>query len=212
VPVEGAEWDADVLYAGTQKCLSAPPGLAPFAVGARALEAVRARKAPPRTWLGDLGLLQTYWGGEGGRTYHHTAPVNAIYGLHESLRALEEEGLAAAWARHRRLGAALDAGLGALGLGSPVPLEHRMPQLTAVLVPEGVDEAAVRARMLERFGVEIGAGLGPFSGRVWRIGLMGASATALNVRLCLTALAEALAAQGPAVSATEALAACDAVL
>jgi len=212
LPVEAAEWDADVLYSGTQKCLSAPPGLAPFAFGAQARAAVAERRSKCRTWLADLGLLMSYWGGEGGRTYHHTAPVNAIYGLHEALTALFEEGLEPAIARHRRMHEALASGLAALGLDLFVAAAVRLPQLNAVVVPEGVDEAAVRGRMLDRFGVEIGAGLGPMKGRIWRIGLMGASASPRHVRLCLVALADALGAQGAKVSTADALAAADARL
>jgi alanine-glyoxylate transaminase/serine-glyoxylate transaminase/serine-pyruvate transaminase len=212
VPVLAAGWDADVVYAGTQKCLSAPPGLAPIAFGSRARAAAAARQTKARTWLYDLSLLMSYWGGEGGRAYHHTAPVNAIYGLHEALVALFEEGLDQSIARHRAMHEALASGLAALGLDFHVAKPHRLPQLNAVLVPEGVDEAVVRARMLDRFGLEIGAGLGPLKGKVWRIGLMGASATPRHVRLCLIALAEALAAQGYAASAMDALAAADARL
>jgi alanine-glyoxylate transaminase/serine-glyoxylate transaminase/serine-pyruvate transaminase len=150
-----------------------------------------------RTWLNDLNLLLAYWDAQGGRTYHHTAPINALYGLHEALVALSEEGLDAAIARHRRCHLMLAAGLEAMGLELTVPAAHRLPQLNVVGVPEGVDEAAVRTRMLDRFGVEIGAGLGPSKGKVWRIGLMGASATPRHVRLGLTALSDALSAQTP---------------
>jgi alanine-glyoxylate transaminase/serine-glyoxylate transaminase/serine-pyruvate transaminase len=212
VPVEVGEWGADVAYSGTQKCLSAPPGLAPFAFGAGARAAIAARKTPSRTWLADLSLLMSYWGGQGGRAYHHTAPVNAIYGLHEALVAMFEEGLGAAHDRHLRMHEALASGLAALGLDLHVAKPFRMPQLNAVIVPDGVDEAAVRGRMLDRFGVEIGSGLGPLKRRIWRIGLMGASATPRHVRLCLVALADALGAQGQTVSAADALAAADARL
>jgi len=207
VPVDAAAWDADVLYSGTQKCLSAPPGLSPVAFSPRALEAVAARKSPVRNWLLDVSLLMAYWGGEGGRTYHHTAPINALYGLHESLVALFEEGQQAVFVRHARMHEALVAGLEALGLEMLVAPEHRLPQLNTVRIPEGVDEAAVRARMLERWDLEIGAGLGPLKGQVWRIGLMGASASPWHVRLCLTALADALSAQGRDVDLDAALAA-----
>ena len=196
IMVDAQAWGADVLYAGTQKCLSAPPGLAPFAISAKAQAAVKARKTKPRNWLYDLQLLMSYWGGEGGRAYHHTAPVNAVYGLHEAMVALFEEGQSAAIARHFAMHQALHAGLGALGLELNVAEAHRLPQLNAVKVPEGVDEARVRMHMLDRFGVEIGAGLGPLKGKIWRVGLMGASATPRHVRLCLTALGDALAEQG----------------
>ena len=212
VPVDAAAWDADVLYSGTQKCLSAPPGLSPVAFSRRALEAVAARTTPVRNWLLDVSLLMAYWGGEGGRTYHHTAPINALYGLHESLVALFEEGQQAVFVRHARMHEALVAGLEALGLQMLVAPEHRLPQLNTVRVPEGVDEAAVRARMLDRWDLEIGAGLGPLKGQVWRIGLMGASASPWHVRVCLTALADALGAQGRKVDLTAALDAANAHL
>jgi alanine-glyoxylate transaminase/serine-glyoxylate transaminase/serine-pyruvate transaminase len=212
VPVDAAAWDADVLYSGTQKCLSAPPGLSPVAFSRRALDAVAARTTPVRNWLLDVSLLMAYWGGEGGRTYHHTAPINALYGLHESLVALFEEGQQAVFVRHARMHEALVAGLEALGLEMLVAPEHRLPQLNTVRVPAGVDEAAVRAHMLARWDLEIGAGLGPLKGQVWRIGLMGASATPWHVRLCLTALADALAAQGRPVDLDAALSAAEARL
>ena len=212
VPVDAAAWDADVLYSGTQKCLSAPPGLSPVAFSRRALDAVAARTTPVRNWLLDVSLLMAYWGGEGGRTYHHTAPINALYGLHESLVALFEEGQQAVFVRHARMHEALVAGLEALGLEMLVAPEHRLPQLNTVRVPEGVDEAAVRAHMLARWDLEIGAGLGPLKGQVWRIGLMGASASSWHVRLCLTALADALAAQGRSVDLDAALSAAEARL
>ena len=212
VPVDAAAWDADVLYSGTQKCLSAPPGLSPVAFSRRALEAVAARTTPVRNWLLDVSLLMAYWGGEGGRTYHHTAPINALYGLHESLVALFEEGQQAVFVRHARMHEAMVAGLEALGRQMLVAPEHRLPQLNTVRVPEGVDEAAVRARMLDRWDLEIGAGLGPLKGQVWRIGLMGASASPWHVRVCLTALADALGAQGRKVDLTAALDAANAHL
>lgn len=212
VPVDAAAWDADVLYSGTQKCLSAPPGLSPVAFSRRALEAVAARTTPVRNWLLDVSLLMAYWGGEGGRTYHHTAPINALYGLHESLVALFEEGQQAVFVRHARMHEALVAGLEALGLQMLVAPEHRLPQLNTVRIPEGVDEAAVRARMLEHWDLEIGAGLGPLKGQVWRIGLMGVSASPWHVRVCLTALSDALGAQGRQVDLNAALEAADARL
>lgn len=196
VPVDVAGWGADVVYSGTQKCLSAPPGLSPFAMGPGARQAIAARREPVRNWLLDMNLIMAYWGGEGGRTYHHTAPINALYGLHEALVMLEEEGLDQAHARHRRMHLALAAGLEATGLTFLAAPADRLPQLNAVLVPSGIDEAAVRARVLSAFQLEIGSGLGPLKGRIWRIGLMGSSASAWHVRLCLVALTEALAVQG----------------
>ncbi len=212
IPVDADAWGADVIYSGTQKCLSAPPGLSPFAMSARAREVVAARKEKPRNWLLDMGLIMSYWGGEGGRTYHHTAPINALYGLHEALVMLEEEGLFAAHARHFRMHCALAAGLEAAGLKFLVAEGDRLPQLNAVMVPDGIDEAAVRTRMLAKYNLEIGAGLGPLRGKIWRIGLMGASATPWHVRLCLTALSEALAAQNYPDAGKAALTAAEALL
>jgi len=212
VRVDAAGWGADVVYSGTQKCLSAPPGLSPFAMSPRAREAVAGRKERARNWLLDMGLIMSYWGGEGGRTYHHTAPINALYGLHEALVVIEEEGLAAAHARHRAMHEALVAGLEAAGLSLLVAPGSRLPQLNAVKVPDGIDEAQVRSRMLAKYNLEIGAGLGPLKGQIWRIGLMGASATPWHVRLCLTALTEALAAQNYPDAGKAALAAAEARL
>jgi alanine-glyoxylate transaminase/serine-glyoxylate transaminase/serine-pyruvate transaminase len=209
VPVDAAGWDADVIYSGTQKCLSAPPGLSPIALSPRAQAAIAGRKEKPRNWLLDFQLLMSYWGGEGGRTYHHTAPINPLYGLHECLVALFEEGQQAAFVRHARMHEALAAGIEALGLRFLVEPTHRLPQLNTVKVPDGIDEAAVRDHLLRRWDLEIGAGLGPLKGQVWRIGLMGASATAWHVRLCLTALSAALAEQGWKADLAAALAAAE---
>jgi alanine-glyoxylate transaminase/serine-glyoxylate transaminase/serine-pyruvate transaminase len=212
IPVDVAAWDADAVYSGTQKCLSAPPGLSPIALSKRAQAAITARKTKVRNWLCDFNLLMSYWGGEGGRTYHHTAPINALYGLHESLVVLFEEGQQAVQVRHARTHEALAAGVEALGLKFLVAEAYRLPQLNTVIVPDGVDEAAVRAHVLAKWDLEIGAGLGPLKGKVWRIGLMGASATPWHVRLCLTALAEALDAQGFKSDSRAAVAAADAKL
>jgi len=184
----------DAAYSGTQKCLSCPPGLAPVSFGARAQAALGARRRPVQSWYLDLSLIASYWGGE--RAYHHTAPINMLYGLHEALRLVLEEGLPAREARHRTNARALVRGLGAMGLEPRVPEAERLPPLTAVAVPEGVDDARVRRHLLEQYGVEIGGGLGPMKGNTWRIGLMGAGSTRRNVTLCLAALREALAAQG----------------
>ena len=212
IAVDVAGWDADVVYSGTQKCLSAPPGLSPIALSRRAQAAISGRKEKVRNWLLDFNLLMSYWGGEGGRTYHHTAPINALYGLHESLVVLFEEGQQAAIVRHAQMHSAFAAGLEAAGLKLLVEEAYRLPQLNAVIVPDGVDEGLVRAHVLKRWDLEIGAGLGPLKGKVWRIGLMGASATPWHVRLCLTALCEGLAGQGHKVDAAAALAAADAKL
>jgi alanine-glyoxylate transaminase/serine-glyoxylate transaminase/serine-pyruvate transaminase len=212
IAVDAAAWDADILYSGTQKCLSAPPGLSPIALSKRAQAAISARKTKVRNWLCDFNLLMSYWGGEGGRTYHHTAPINALYGLHESLVVLFEEGQQAVMVRHARTHEALVAGIEALGLKFLVDEGYRLPQLNTVIVPDGIDEAAVRTHVLNRWDLELGAGLGPLKGKVWRIGLMGASATPWHVRLCLTALAEALQAQGFKADGAAAVAAAEARL
>ena len=212
IDVDAVGWGADVIYSGTQKCLSAPPGLSPFAMSPAAQAAIAARKEKPRSWLLDMSLLMGYWGGQGGRTYHHTAPINALYGLHEALVALLEEGLESAHVRHWRVHEALAAGIEAAGLKFLVGPAHRLPQLNAVCVPDGIDEGQVRARMLAKYDLEIGAGLGPLRGKVWRIGLMGASATPWHVRLCLTALTDALAAQNFPDASRAALAAAEAKL
>jgi alanine-glyoxylate transaminase / serine-glyoxylate transaminase / serine-pyruvate transaminase len=200
VPVKADEWGADVVYTGTQKCLSCPPGLSPVTFNEDAVRKARGRKSPCQSWFMDLDLQLGYWA-SGSRTYHHTAPVNALYGLHEGLLMLGEEGLQNAWARHRRNHLALAAGLGAVGLSLYVAEPHRLPQLNIVVVPEGIDEAAVRARLLDAFGLEIGAGLGALAGKVWRVGLMGYASREENVFTCLAALEEALAEQGMPVSA-----------
>lgn len=186
------EWGIDAVYAGTQKCLSCPPGLSPVSFGERAMERIAARRTPVQSWFMDLNLVRGYWNGAGKRTYHHTAPVNALYGLHEALLMLREEGLEHAWKRHLHHHRALCAGLEALGLKLIAPPDERLPMLTAVAVPDGVDEAAVRSRLLQDFGLEIGAGLGALAGKIWRIGLMGYGCNAKNVRLCLEALDTAL--------------------
>lgn len=181
IPVLVDQWQADVVYSGTQKCLSAPPGLAPITFSERAVAAVRARNSPVQSWFLDLGLMLGYWDGEGGRSYHHTAPVNALYGLHESLSRLLAEGLEAAWARHRAAHERLVERLEEMGFAFVVDAEHRLPQLNTVWVPEGVEDAPARRRLLEEFGIEIGGGLGPLAGRIWRIGLMGETCRIENV-------------------------------
>jgi alanine-glyoxylate transaminase/serine-glyoxylate transaminase/serine-pyruvate transaminase len=181
-------WGVDAVYSGSQKCLSCTPGLSPISFNERALAKVKGRSTPVRSWFLDLNLVMGYWGPEQKRTYHHTAPVNALYGLHEALVMLHEEGLENAWARHRRNHLALRAGIEALGLEFVVPEAERLPQLNAVSVPAGVDEALVRSRLLQEYGLEIGAGLGDLAGKVWRIGLMGYSSRRTNISLCLAAL------------------------
>jgi alanine-glyoxylate transaminase/serine-glyoxylate transaminase/serine-pyruvate transaminase len=192
IPVEIDGWSVDLGYSGTQKCLGVPPGLAPFTAGPGAVE----RLVPtPQSWYLDLHMIARYVGGEGARAYHHTAPISMVYALHAGLGALLDEGLEASWARHRRCGEALQAGLEALGFILFAEEGHRLPQLTSVWVPldrlpPGVDEAAARRALLDRYGIEVGAGLGPYAGRVWRVGCMGHTARPRNVTLLLAALEE----------------------
>lgn len=187
-PLEVDAWGIDAIYSGTQKCLSCTPGLSPLSFSERAVERARTRNTPVPSWFLDLKLVMGYWAGEHKRAYHHTAPVNPLYALHEALVMLQEEGLENAWSRHLRNHQALRAGIEAMGLEFHVAESARIPQLNAVRVPEGIDEAAVRGRLLSEFGIEIGAGLGALAGRVWRIGLMGQSSNARNILNCLGAL------------------------
>lgn len=187
VPVLLDEWGIDAAYSGSQKCLSCTPGLSPVSFSEAAVARIKARQTPCPSWFQDLGLVLGYWSGAK-RTYHHTAPVNPLYGLHESLVILAEEGLENAWTRHRDNHLCLRAGLEAMGLNFVVREDARLPQLNTVWVPAGIDEAAARVRLLNEFGLEIGAGLGALAGKVWRIGLMGHSSRPANIALCLAAL------------------------
>lgn len=186
------EWKIDAIYSGTQKCLSSTPGLSPVSFSENAMEKIKNRKTKVQSWFMDLNLVMGYWGGATKRAYHHTAPINALYGLHESLVILQEEGLENSWARHHKNHLALRAGLEAMGLKFIVPENERLPQLNAITIPEGVDEAAVRSILLNEYQLEIGAGLGAMAGKVWRIGLMGHASNQRNILLCLTALDDAL--------------------
>ncbi len=190
VPVEVDRFGIDAVYSGTQKCLSCPPGLSPVSFSERARTVLSSRKTPVQSWYLDLNLIGQYFGGE--RVYHHTAPVNMIFALHEALRSISEEGLENRYARHRKQAEALWTGLEELGLELPVDTEERLPPLTLVRIPNGVEDRRVRAKLLEEHDLEIGGGLGDFKGNAWRIGLMGASATPRHVETCLQALAEAL--------------------
>jgi alanine-glyoxylate transaminase / serine-glyoxylate transaminase / serine-pyruvate transaminase len=207
VPLDVDEWRIDACYSGTQKCLSCPPGLAPVTLSPAAFDVVRSRKRKVQSWYLDLSLIAQYWGES--RVYHHTAPINMSYGLYEALRIVVEEGLEARQARHALNHRALRAGLEALGLRY-IP-RHSLPNLNAVHVPDGVDDAAVRRRLLADFGIEIGAGLGPFKGKAWRIGLMGHSSTVRNVTTFLGALETILGDLGAKVERGVALAAAGAV-
>ena len=195
-PVKVDEWGIDAIYSGTQKCLSCTPGLSPVSFSERALEKVRNRKQKVQSWFMDLNLVMGYWGGGAKRAYHHTAPINALYGLHEALLMLQEEGLENAWTRHQSNHLALRAGLEAMGLTFIVNEADRLPQLNAVSIPAGVDDAEVRGRLLNEYNLEIGAGLGALAGKVWRIGLMGHASRAENILLCVGALEAILSDMG----------------
>jgi alanine-glyoxylate transaminase/serine-glyoxylate transaminase/serine-pyruvate transaminase len=186
IPVTVDSWGADIVYSGTQKCLSCPPGLAPLTIGPRALAALKVRKTPVANWYLDLTSIQSYWGSE--RTYHHTAPISMNFALREALRLIHEEGLEQRFTRHRRHAELLWEGLEELGLDLVVAPSNRLATLTTVFVPDSVDEASIRQRLLQEFNIEISGGLGPLRGRVWRIGLMGYSSRQENVMLLLGAL------------------------
>jgi alanine-glyoxylate transaminase/serine-glyoxylate transaminase/serine-pyruvate transaminase len=207
IEVDVDSWEVDATYSGTQKCLSCVPGISPVTFSHTAQEVIKNRQHPVQSWFLDMNLIMGYWGQGGQRAYHHTAPVNAIYALHESLLILKEEGLQASWTRHADNHRALRAGLEALGLSLIVDEDDRLPQLNAVSVPDGIDEAKVRKYLLEKHDLEIGAGLGELAGKVWRIGLMGFSSNPSNVRLCLNALEGALLAQDAKISAGAAISA-----
>ncbi len=212
VPLLVDKWQADAVYSGSQKCLSCTPGLSPVTFSPAAVAAIKARKHPVQSWFLDMNLILGYWGEGGKRAYHHTAPVNALYGLHESLVMLQEEGLENAWQRHATMHNALAAGLESLGIQFVVAAEQRLPQLNSVYIPDGVDDATTRQYLLANHDLEIGAGLGDLAGKVWRIGLMGYSAKPENIRMLLSALAAAMLAQGYKCDANAALAAAEAVL
>lgn len=192
VPLLVDEWQLDAVYSGSQKCLSCVPGLAPLTFSAKALEKIASRQHKVQSWFLDQSLVLGYWNGGAKRSYHHTAPVNSLYALHEALLLLQQEGLEHAWQRHQKMHQELKAGLMELGIEFVVDEAYRLPQLNAVYIPQGVDDAAVRQTLLERYNLEIGAGLGDLAGKAWRIGLMGYGARAENVALCVKALAQTL--------------------
>jgi alanine-glyoxylate transaminase / serine-glyoxylate transaminase / serine-pyruvate transaminase len=189
-PVRLDDWGIDAVYSGTQKCLSCPPGLSPVSLSPRALEVATKRQTKVQSWYLDVNLLASYWGEQ--RVYHHTAPISMNYALHEALRLVLEEGLENRWRRHEENHLALKAGLKELGLSIASQEGHQLWQLNAVTVPEGADEAGVRKRLLTDFSIEIGAGLGPMKGKIWRVGLMGATSSAANVAKVLEALKSSL--------------------
>ncbi len=207
VPVEVDKWEIDACYSCTQKGIGAPPGLAPITFSARAMEAVRRRKSKCRSWYLDVAMIEQYWGPD--RLYHHTAPITMNYAIYEALRVIIEEGLEPRWKRHQANALALHAGLDAMGLELAAQEGHRLPQLAAVKVPGGIDEARVRDRLLRLFNIEVGAGLGPFKGKIWRIGLMGEGSRRENVMLVLSALEEILSSMGAEIARGRALAAAD---
>lgn len=205
------EWGIDAIYSGTQKCLSCVPGLSPVSFSAQAAEVIQQRNTKVQSWFLDLNLVMGYWGGESKRSYHHTAPVNSLYALHESLVIVEEEGLENSWARHGKNHEAFAAGIQVLGLGFVVDEEHRLPQLNAVSFPESIDDGAVRSALLNEYDLEIGAGLGSLAGKVWRIGLMGFASNQRNVLFCLSALGNVLSSMGHKCDTSSAIAAAKAV-
>jgi alanine-glyoxylate transaminase/serine-glyoxylate transaminase/serine-pyruvate transaminase len=190
IPVEVDGWGIDAVYSGTQKCLGVPPGLAPLSFSPRAVERVRTRSTASQSWYLDLGLIGEYVGAE--RRYHHTAPISMIYALHAGLGVLRAEGLESSWARHARVGGALQAALPELGFRLFAQEGHRLPELTTTWLPEGADDAALRATLRDRYGIEVGSGLGELAGKGWRIGLMGHSARERSVVSLLGALRELL--------------------
>ena len=185
------DWGIDAIYSGSQKCLSAPPGLSPVSFGDAAMEKLKRRESPPQSWFLDLDLLTGYWGGGDKRAYHHTAPVNALFALQAALEMVKVEGIENAWKRHADNHALLRDELEAIGLEFVVAPEYRLPQLNSVRIPGGFGDAEVRSHLLNEFDLEIGAGLGPFAGKIWRVGLMGVSSTPEHVALCVRALQSA---------------------
>lgn len=192
VELQVDEWQLDAVYSGSQKCLSCVPGLSPLTFSAKAIEKIQSRQSPIQSWFLDQSLVLGYWSGEGKRSYHHTAPVNSLYALHESLVLLQNEGIENAWQRHKDMHEKLKFGLEKIGFKFVVAENSRLPQLNAVYIPDGVDDANVRAHLLNTYNLEVGAGLGSLAGKAWRIGLMGYGARQENVSLCLKALEETL--------------------
>ncbi len=189
-PVEIDRWGVDAAYSGTQKCLSCPPGLSPVTVSPRGVERLEQRRRKVQSWYLDLTMVRQYWGQE--RFYHHTAPINMLYGLHEALAIVLEEGLEARFARHRKAHERLRDSLKQMGIGYVSQEGHHLPMLNAVSIPAGKEDAPVRKQLLEEFGIEIGGGLGAFKGKAWRIGLMGHGATPENVDAVVGALKKVL--------------------
>lgn len=192
IPLLIDEWNIDASYSGSQKCLSCPPGLSPVTFNERAVEFIKNRKTPVQSWFMDLNLVLGYWGGNVKRAYHHTAPINSLYALHESLLILKEEGIENSWRRHQANGEKLVDELEKIGLNIFVDKQARLPQLTSVVVPDNINEANVRSTLLNDYNIEVGAGLGELAGKVWRIGLMGHSSNTENISACVNAINEIL--------------------
>ena len=206
------DWEIDAIYSGTQKCLSCTPGISPVSFSDRAVEVITSRQTKVQSWFLDTNLVMGYWGANAKRAYHHTAPVNALYALHESLVMLQDEGIENAWARHYHNHLVLRAGIEAMGLSFVVDEEYRLPQLNSVTIPDGVDEAEVRSRLLNDFNLEIGAGLGALAGKVWRIGLMGHSSRIENIFLLLSSLEAVLSDMGANINTGAAISAAQAAM
>ena len=192
IPLLIDEWNVDVSYSGSQKCLSCPPGLSPVTLNDKAVEFIKNRKTSVQSWFMDLNLILGYWSGNVKRAYHHTAPINSLYALHESLLLLKDEGIENSWKRHKTNGEILVSELEKIGLKAFVKEDERLPQLTSVSVPNGIDEASVRKTLLDDYNIEIGAGLGELAGKVWRIGLMGYSSKEENIKVCVNTLKKIL--------------------
>ncbi len=204
-PLKVDEWNIDAIYSGTQKCLSCTPGISPVSFSEAAQKKITNRQHKVQSWFLDMNLVMGYWGSGAKRAYHHTAPINALYALHESLVILQEEGLKNAWQRHQKNHLALRAGIEAMGLQFIVNEQDRLPQLNAVTIPDGVDDAAVRSQLLNHYNLEIGAGLGDLAGKVWRIGLMGYASNQTNVLFCLGALDAVMTSMGANINSGQAV-------
>jgi len=211
IEVDVDAWGADAVYSGTQKCLSCVPGISPITFSEKAVAAIKSRKTKVQSWFLDMELVMGYWGGETKRAYHHTAPVNALYALHESLLILQEEGLENAWRRHQLNHQALVAGIEAMGMTMSVNASCRLPQLNSIIIPDGVNDASVRSVLLNDYSLEIGAGLGALAGKVWRVGLMGYASNSKNVRFFLSSLENTLQEMKAPIQSGAAIAAANSV-
>tara|TARA_B100000579_G_scaffold179220_1_gene146050 strand:+ start:10500 stop:11615 length:1116 start_codon:yes stop_codon:yes gene_type:complete len=188
IPLKVDEWNIDAIYSGTQKCLSASPGLSPISFSKAAQAKIKNRSSKVKSWFLDLNLIMSYWEGEGGRSYHHTAPINALYGLHEALLILKEIGIENSWERHYKNHIILRDGLKNIGIDFLVKPEDRLPQLNTIIIPDGINDPDARSKLLNEFNLEIGAGLGTLAGKVWRIGLMGNSSNEKNINHCIESI------------------------